>query len=61
MKSFEIHFNLDGQILVNNIKIDNPLDCQGLTKPYTDNFNGDVESQSLLSPEIINENTDEYA
>lgn len=61
MKSFELHFNLDGQVLINNIKVDNPLDCQELTKPYTDNFDGDSETQNLLTPEIITTNPDEYA
>lgn len=45
MKSFEIKFQPDGEVILNNISGVQNDECLTLTQPYTDNFGIIVERQ----------------
>ena len=61
MKSFEIHFDNKGNVLVDNINgVDNNTDeCVNVTKPYVDNFGVVVDSIMLNNNQIMNQTTEQ--
>jgi len=48
MKSFDIHFNSKGQVMINNIVVDDPNDCLSLTKDYVDILDGSSNTEMLI-------------
>jgi hypothetical protein len=55
MKSFDIHFNNQGTVLIDNITgVDpNSSECLEVTKTYLENFGG-VVNLEMISEEAIN-------
>lgn len=60
-KSFDIHFDANGMVQVNNIQGVSPDECTAFTSPYIDKFGGISETVMLTPEQLAQQNSSREA